>query len=82
MPRCGRHLHLRVSDALVPEVVREVPEETTRVAQAAFPMGNVHMQMRDVPGTIHDDMAFASPSATRGQPSGTHVSHFAALALN
>lgn len=68
--------------SLHPEVVREVLEETTRVAQAAFPMGNVYIQMRDVPGTIYDDGAFPSPFATRGQPSGARVAHFAALALN
>jgi transposase len=29
-----------------------VPAETARVAQAAFPQGNVYMQMRDAFGTF------------------------------
>lgn len=54
--------------SLHPELIGEVPEETARVAHAAFPKGNVYMQMRDVLGAIYDDTSPASLSATRGQP--------------
>ena len=45
-----------------------VPEETARVAQAAFPRGNVFMQVRDALGTIYTDAAFADLFPTHGQP--------------
>jgi len=37
-----------------------IPEETIRVARAAYPHGNTLMKMRDVLGTIYQDRAFAS----------------------
>jgi transposase len=45
-----------------------VPEETARVARAAFPKGNVYMQMRDVLGVIYDDATFSPLCAARGRP--------------
>ena len=45
-----------------------VPEETARVARAAFPKGNVYMQMRDVLGVIYGDEAFSPLFAARGRP--------------
>lgn len=54
--------------SLRPEVIGPVPEETARVAHAAFPRGNVYVQMRDVLGTIYDDADFASLFAARGRP--------------
>ena len=45
-----------------------VPEETARVARAAFPKGNVYMQMRDVLGVIYDDETFSPRFAVRGRP--------------
>jgi transposase len=45
-----------------------IPEETVRVAHAAFPQGNVYMQMRDVLGTVSDDARFAPLFARRGRP--------------
>src|SRR3954465_2065308 len=45
-----------------------VPEETARVARAAFPKGNVYMQMRDVLGVIYDDETFSPLFAARGRP--------------
>ena len=45
-----------------------VPEETARVARAAFPKGNVYMQMRDVLGVIYDDETFSPVFAVRGRP--------------
>ena len=45
-----------------------IPSETVLVAKAAFPSGNVYMQMRDELGTIYDDELFASVYAEVGQP--------------
>ncbi len=45
-----------------------VPEETARVAHAAFPRGNVFMQVRDTLGVIYTDEAFADLFPTHGQP--------------
>jgi transposase len=38
-----------------PQRIGPVPEDTARVARAAFPKGNLYMQMRDVLGTIYYD---------------------------
>jgi transposase len=54
--------------SLHPREVPPVPEETRRVAQAAFPRGNVYMHMRDELGAIYDDRLFASLFSARGQP--------------
>src|SRR5919198_782135 len=53
---------------LKPEAIGPVPEETARVARAAFPKGNVYMQMRDVLGVIYDDARFAPLFGRRGRP--------------
>jgi transposase len=45
-----------------------VPEETIRVAHAAFPRGNVYMRIRDELGTIYNDHLFAHLFPARGQP--------------
>lgn len=45
-----------------------VPEETARVAEAAFPRGNRYLQMRDVLGPIFADADFANLYAVRGRP--------------
>src|SRR6188472_1468557 len=50
------------------EPVGPIPEETSRVARAAFPKGNVYIQMRDVLGVIYDDASFRPLFAVRGQP--------------
>jgi hypothetical protein len=42
-----------------PQPVGTVPEDTALVAKAAFPKGNLYMQMRDVLGTIYDDEDFS-----------------------
>jgi transposase len=39
-----------------------------RVAQAAFPAGNVYMRMRDELGTLFDDEQFTTVYASEGQP--------------
>ena len=45
-----------------------IPEETTRVARAAFPHSTRFMQMRDSLGTIYDHTAFAALYPQRGKP--------------
>jgi transposase len=51
-----------------PQPIGLVPEDTARVARAAFPKGNVYMQMRDVLGTIYDDEDFSELFEVRGRP--------------
>src|SRR5215831_6582569 len=45
-----------------------IPEETARVAHAAFPRGHVIMQLRDTLGAIYTDEAFVDLFPTHGQP--------------
>ncbi|HEX9411909.1 MAG TPA: IS1182 family transposase [Ktedonobacterales bacterium] len=53
---------------LHPTPITPVPEETARVAHAAFPSGNMYMQMRDILGVISRDEQFAELFAGRGRP--------------
>jgi transposase len=54
--------------SLKPQAFDPVPDETSRVAKAAFPNGNVYMQMRDAFGAFYADEAFAPLFSHRGQP--------------
>ena len=54
--------------SLKPQPIGPVPEETTRVARAAFPKGNAFMRMRDELGVLWEDKDFADLFPTRGQP--------------
>ena len=54
--------------SLHPDPIGPVPEETIRVARAAFPKGSRSLQMRDALGTIFTDADFAALYATRGRP--------------
>jgi len=45
-----------------------VPEETARVAQAAFPKGNRYLHMRDEFGSLYTDDMFADLYPKDGQP--------------
>jgi transposase len=36
-----------------PEPIRPVPKVTVRVAEAAFPKGNLYMHMRNALGTVY-----------------------------
>ena len=55
--------------SLQPQAVYLVPEETARVARAAFPKGNnLAMRMRDHLGSIFDDQQFAALFSPTGQP--------------
>jgi transposase len=51
-----------------PKPIGPVPEDTARVARAAFPNGNLYMQMRDVLGTIYADEDFSELFEVRGRP--------------
>ena len=54
--------------SLKPEEIGPIPEETVRVARAAYPKGNVFMRMRDELGTMYQDEAFAHLFSHTGQP--------------
>lgn len=54
--------------SMQPSSIPPVPEETARVAHAAFPKGNRYLQMRDVLGTIYTDEVFTDLYPAKGQP--------------
>src|SRR3954467_4800823 len=54
--------------SLRPEAIGPIPEETARVARAAFPDGATAMRVRDALGTIYTDEAFADLFSSRGRP--------------
>jgi transposase len=53
---------------LHPRSVDPVPEETARVARAAFPKGTVYMTMKNALGEVFEDEDFAHLFPSRGQP--------------
>src|SRR6266571_5112451 len=54
--------------SLHPHVIEPVPEETARIAQAAFPKGHPYLTFRDALGTIFQDEDFAALFPAWGQP--------------
>ena len=54
--------------SLHPQATYPIPEETQRVARAAFPRGSLYMQGADRLGTLYHDTQFAALFPTRGQP--------------
>jgi transposase len=54
--------------SLHPKSIEPVPEETARIARAAFPKGNVYLRLRDELGSLYTDEAFADLFPTHGQP--------------
>jgi transposase len=54
--------------ALKPEPVTPIPEETKRIAEAAFPKGDIYMRMRDKLGIFYQDEQFAPLFPYQGQP--------------
>ena len=54
--------------SLRPQPGSHVPEETARVARAAFPKGNPYLALRDELETIYADSVFEALFAKRGQP--------------
>ena len=53
--------------SLRPQTVPSVPEETARIARAAFPRGNLYMQIRDEIGILLTDADFADLFPIRGK---------------
>ena len=51
-----------------PHVIEPVPDETARVAHAAFPTGHPSLTFRDVLGTIFQDEDFTALFPAWGQP--------------
>jgi transposase len=51
-----------------PQIGWPIPEETERVARAAFPDGNVYIRLRDELGEVYKDAQFVDLFATCGQP--------------
>jgi transposase len=54
--------------SLHPQATYPIPEETQRVARAAFPHGNISMEVADRLGPLYHDAQFATLFPTRGQP--------------
>ena len=59
-----------MSFELWPTELALIPEETARVARAAFPKGTLFMRMRDELGAIYHDAQFAAlyPPAAASRP--------------
>lgn len=53
---------------LKPGAIPPIPEDTKKVAQAAFPNGNLYMKMRDELGSIYNDELFTELFSEEGQP--------------
>ncbi len=54
--------------SLKPEPIGPVPEETARIARAAFPKGKLYLRLKDELGTLYQDDLFADLFPSRGQP--------------
>ena len=54
--------------SLHPHIIEPVPEETARVARAAFPKGHPSLTCRDALGTIFQDEDFAALFPAWGPP--------------
>ncbi len=59
--------------SLQPHPRYTVPDETARVAHAAFPRGNTYLRMYDALGTLFHDQDFAALFSTTGQPAASPV---------
>ncbi len=54
--------------SLDPVLYYALPEDTARVARAAFPKGNVYMRMHDAFGALYHNPSFAPLFSARGRP--------------
>ena len=54
--------------SMQPQDIPAIPEDTRDVALAAFPKGNVYLQMREQLGIIYQDHDFCDLFSQRGQP--------------
>jgi transposase len=57
--------------SLQPTDAKVIPEDTARVARAAFPHGTLAMSLRDTLGNIFADPMFVTLFAHRGQPAAS-----------
>jgi transposase len=53
---------------LQPQNAFTIPEETARVARAAYPHGNTIIKMRDALGSMYQDESFAHVFPHNGRP--------------
>src|SRR6059036_1181337 len=53
---------------LHPQHEFSIPDETARVARAAYPKGNLYLKRRDALGTIYQDESFAHVFPQNGRP--------------
>src|SRR3954470_15674501 len=53
------------------QLVPSVPDDTARIARAAFPRGNPYVLLRNRLGPVFDDAGFADLYPRRGQPGYT-----------
>jgi transposase len=60
--------YFRLTMSLRPQIIPAIPQETNRVAHAAFPRGNIYLQLKDELGSIYKDEFFAHLFPQRGQP--------------
>jgi len=65
---------------LKPERDFHIPEETVKVAKAAFPKGNMYQTLRDVAGSILEDETFKELYPSLGQPAES-PGHLALITL-
>ena len=54
--------------SLQSQPVPPIPQETARVAQAAFPKGNPYLKLRDELGPIFSDLDFVGLFSRTGKP--------------
>ena len=54
--------------SLHPQPIPPVPKNTARVARAAFPKGNIYLQIRDTLGSIYVDEHFVDLFSVKGKP--------------
>lgn len=57
--------------SLTPSIIEPVPDQTARIARAAFPKGNLYLSMRDKFGTLFEDADFVELFSRRGHPAFT-----------
>ena len=54
--------------SLKPVDLTPIPEETARIAKAAFPKGNIYLKLRDELGALYQDEIFSDLFPERGCP--------------
>lgn len=54
--------------SMYPQELANIPEETARVAHAAYPKGMLAMRLRDELGVVYRDEPFAALFPSRGRP--------------